>query len=84
MTPLSPHLTFLKFLKVLKKIIPASTPKQKEVIEKENLKGSRRRLGGLASLGPLGARLFKRSFEATFAYGYEKLAKKNRAQRRTN
>ena len=40
------------------------------------------RLGGLASLGPLGARLYERHFEANFSYGYEKLAKKKRAQRR--
>ena len=40
------------------------------------------RLGGLASLGPPGARSFEWSFEANFSYGYEKLAKKRRAQRR--
>ena len=43
-----------------------------------------RRLGGLASLGPFGARLYERQFEANFSYGYEKLAKKKRAQRRKN
>ena len=42
------------------KIIPASTPnRERRIIEKD--KG--RRLGGLASLGPLGARLLKRNIE---------------------
>ena len=45
------------------------------------IKGS---LGGLASLGPLGARLLEGDFEANFSYSYAKLEEKKRAQRRTN
>ena len=40
---------------------------------KGSLKRIKGRLGGLASLGPLGARLLEGNFEANFSYGYEKL-----------
>ena len=52
------------------------------MIERKLDEDKGRGLLGLASLGPLGARLYERHFEANFSYGYEKLAKKKCTQRR--
>ena len=57
-------------------------PPRRPVIERKLDEDKGRRLGGLASLGPLGAGLFEGNFEVNFSNGFEKLEKKSRAQRR--